>query len=129
MASPEALKTDKIDMFYLHAPDRKTPFEDTLCEVNRLHEQGLFVRFGLSNFMAWEVARICEICQKHGWIMPSVYQGVYHVLQRSIESELLPCLRKNNISLYAFQPLAGGLLTGRYKRDQTEFEEGSRFNP
>jgi aflatoxin B1 aldehyde reductase len=61
--------------------------------------------------------------------MPTIYQGVYHVLQRSIEGELIPCLRKYGISLYAFQPLAGGLLTGRYKRDQTEFEEGSRFDP
>jgi aflatoxin B1 aldehyde reductase len=79
--------------------------------------------------MSWEVAQVCEICKKNGWIMPSVYQGIYHALQRSIEGELIPCLRKYNISLYAFQPLAGGLLTGRYKREQTEFEEGSRFDP
>ncbi|KAJ5111284.1 hypothetical protein N7532_001819 [Penicillium argentinense] len=124
-----ALKSDSVDMFYLHAPDRAIPFEDTLREVNKLYEEGRFKRLGLSNYMSWEVAQVCEICNKNGWVMPSVYQGVYHALQRSIESELVPCLRKYGISLYAFQPLAGGLLTGRYKREQTEFEKGSRFDP
>jgi aflatoxin B1 aldehyde reductase len=79
--------------------------------------------------MSWEVAQICEICKANEWIMPTVYQGGYHALQRSIEDELFPCLRKYGISLYAFQPLAGGLLTGRYTRNQTQFDEGSRFDP
>lgn len=127
--SLQALKTEKVDIFYLHAPDRKNSFEDTLREVNNLYEEGRFKRLGLSNYMSWEVAQVCEICKKNGWVMPSVYQGIYHVLQRSIEKELFPCLRHYNISLYAFQPLAGGMLTGRYKRGQTEFEEGSRFDP
>ncbi|KAG2411609.1 hypothetical protein HFD88_009165 [Aspergillus terreus] len=129
LSSLDALQAPKIDLFYLHGPDRTTPFEDTLREVNALHKEGRFTRFGLSNYMAWEVAAICEICKKNGWVMPSVYQGVYHVLQRSIEGELFPCLRKYSIALYAFQPLAGGFLTGRYTRDQTEFEAGSRFDP
>jgi aflatoxin B1 aldehyde reductase len=127
--SLKALKSKKIDMFYLHGPDRKTPFEDTLREVNELYKEGLFERFGISNYMSWEVARICEICERNGWIRPTVYQGIYHVLQRSIEAELFPCLRYYGISLYAFQPLAGGFLTGRYTRDQNDFEPGSRFDP
>ncbi|KAJ5118734.1 NAD(P)-binding protein [Penicillium atrosanguineum] len=127
--SLQALKTEKVDIFYLHAPDRNSPFEATLREVNKLHQEGHFTRFGLSNYMSWEVAQICEICKINNWIVPTVYQGVYHVLQRSIEGELFPCLRKYGISLYAFQPLAGGLLTGRYTRDQTQFEQGSRFDP
>ncbi|EAW14959.1 aldo/keto reductase family protein [Aspergillus clavatus NRRL 1] len=126
--SLRALNTASVDLFYLHGPDRNTPFEDTLREVNALHAEGRFARFGLSNFMAWEVAQICEICRRHGWIAPTVYQGVYHVLQRSVEAELLSCLRAYGIALYAFQPLAGGLLTGRYVRGQTEFEAGSRFD-
>jgi aflatoxin B1 aldehyde reductase len=127
--SLKALQSEDVDIFYLHAPDRNTPFEETLREVNKLHQEGRFCRLGLSNFMAWEVAQISEICIKNDWVRPTVYQGVYHVLQRSIESELIPCLRKYGISLYGFQPLAGGLLTGRYQRNQTEFEEGSRFDP
>lgn len=93
MNSLKALKCDKVDMFYLHGPDRKTPFEDTLGEVNALYKEGYFNRFGISNYMSWEVAKICEICENHGWIKPTVFEDIYHALQRSIEAELLPCLR------------------------------------
>lgn len=127
--SLKALKAEKVDLFYLHGPDRKTAFEDTLREVDKLHKEGLFNRFGISNYMSWEVAQMSEICIRNNWIRPTVYQGVYHALQRTIEAELFPCLRFYNISLYAFQPLAGGFLTGRYTRDQQEFEPGSRFDP
>lgn len=129
--SLKALQTEKIDMFYLHGPDRKHPFEDTLREVNELYKEGKFKRFGLSNFMSWEVARICEICETNRWIKPTVYQGIYNALHRKIEDELVPCLRFYNITLYAFQPLAGGFLTSRYHRkmEEGEFESGSRFDP
>ncbi|KAK9474064.1 putative aldo keto reductase protein [Dipodascopsis tothii] len=131
MDSLKALGAEKIDMWYLHGPDRSVPLEDTLREVNNLYKEGYFKRFGISNYMSWEVAKICEICKTNGYIMPSVYQGVYNALQRSIEAELFPCLRHYGIALYAFQPLAGGFLTSRYKRDaaEDEFEEGSRFDP
>src|SRR5689334_2699374 len=128
-ASLKALRAEKIDLFYLHAPDRNTPFEDTLWEVNKLYEEGYFKRFGISNFQSWEVAKVCEICDKNGWIKPSVYQGLYNAFQRSVESELVPCLRHYGIGLYAFQPLAGGFLTGKLHRNQKEFEKGSRFHP
>ena len=124
-----ALRTSQIDLFYLHGPDRVNPIEDTLREINTLYQEGHFTRFGISNYMSWEVAQICELCKANNWIQPTVYQGIYHALQRSIEGELFPCLRKYGIALYAFQPLAGGFLTGRYTRDQTEFEAGSRFDP
>ncbi|KIW05386.1 uncharacterized protein PV09_03901 [Verruconis gallopava] len=127
--SLKALNTNKIDMFYLHGPDRRHPFEDTLREVNALYKEGYFNRFGISNYMSWEVAQICEICERNGWIKPVVYQGIYHALQRRVDDELIPCLRHYGIALYAFQPLAGGFLTGRYTRDQQTFEAGSRFDP
>jgi len=127
--SLESLKTDKIDMWYLHAPDRTTPYEVTMKEVNELYKQGYFNRFGISNYAAWEVAQICEICDKNGWIKPVAYQGVYNALHRLVEPELFPCLRKYNISFYEFNPLAGGYLTDRYHRDQQEHEAGSRFDP
>ena len=93
MRSLKALKTDKLNMWYLHGPDRSTPFEVTLREVDKLHKEGHFERFGISNYMSWEVAKLCEICEKHGLIKPTVYQGLYNALQRSVEPELLPCLR------------------------------------
>jgi aflatoxin B1 aldehyde reductase len=128
-ASLKALKTDKVDMWYLHAPDRSTPYEVTLGEVDKLHKEGKFNRFGISNFAAFEVAQMCEISERHGWIKPTVYQGVYNALHRSVEPELFPCMKKYGISFYAFNPVAGGFLTDRYHRETNEHESGSRFDP
>ncbi|KAI0859693.1 Aldo/keto reductase [Xylaria cubensis] len=116
--SLKALKSDKIEMFYLHGPDRKHSYEDTLRAVNELHQEGYFKRFGISNYMAWEVAQMCEICERHGWIKPTAYEGHYHALQRRVEDELFPCLRHYGISFYVYSPLASGFLTGRYTRDK-----------
>lgn len=131
LASLKALKADSIDLWYLHGPDRSTPFEVTMKGVNDLYKEGYFKRFGLSNFMAWEVAQICEISEKNGWIKPTVYQGVYHALHRAVEPELFPCLRHYGISFYNYNPLAGGYLTDRYHRDDKpeDHEVGSRFDP
>jgi aflatoxin B1 aldehyde reductase len=127
--SLESLKTDKIDMWYLHAPDRTVPYETTLREVNNLHKEGYFRRFGISNYAAWEVAQICEICDRNGWIKPSAYQGVYNALHRLVEPELFPCLRNYGIEFYEFNPLGGGFLTDRYTRETEQIEAGSRFDP
>ncbi|KAK5130704.1 hypothetical protein LTR08_001734 [Meristemomyces frigidus] len=99
--------------------------------VNDLYKEGHFTRFALSNYQAWEVAQICELCKANNWIQPSVYQGVYNALHRSIEPELLPCLRHYGIALYNYNPLAGGYLTSRYHREDQDaaIEKGSRFDP
>jgi aflatoxin B1 aldehyde reductase len=76
--------------------------------VNALHQEGLFTRLGLSNYQAWEVAQICELCKAHDWKQPDVYQGVYNALHRAVEPELFECLRHYGSSLYAYNPLAGG---------------------
>ncbi|KAL7947075.1 NADP-dependent oxidoreductase domain-containing protein [Trichoderma barbatum] len=127
--SLKALGTEKVDMWYLHAPDHNTPYEDTLREVNKLYEEGYFKRFGISNYSAWETAQICEICIRNGWKKPDVYQGVYNALHRAVEPELFPCLRNYGIAFYQYNPLAGGILTDKYTLDFQEHEEGSRFDP
>jgi len=126
--SLKALQLDKIDLYYLHAPDRTTPFEETLREVNALHKEGFFNRWGLSNFAAWEVAQVCGICEKNSWIKPTVYQGGYNALHRSVEPELIPCLRAHGISFYAYSPLGGGIMTGKHSQDGA-VEKGSHFDP
>jgi aflatoxin B1 aldehyde reductase len=114
-------------MWYLHRPDHNTPFEDTLREVNNLFKKGYFCRFGISNYAAWEVAQICELCIKNGWKKPDAYQGIYNALHRAVEPELFPCLRYYSISFYEYNPLAGGYLTDRYERGMSE--PGGRFKP
>lgn len=129
MKSLTALKTDKVDMWYLHSPDRSTPYEVTMKAVNDLYKEGYFKRLGLSNYMAWEVAQICELCKANGWKMPDVYQGVYNALHRSVEPELFPCLRHYGIAFYNYNPLAGGYLTSRYHRDDKGEDIDGRFDP
>jgi len=65
--SLKALKADKIDMWYLHGPDRTTPYDVTMKAVNDLYKEGKFKRLGISNYQAWEVAQICEMCKANGW--------------------------------------------------------------
>ncbi|KAH8783594.1 NADP-dependent oxidoreductase domain-containing protein [Hyaloscypha finlandica] len=120
LQSFEALKTDKIDMLYLHARDRKTHFQITTGEADKMHKEGKFGRVGLSKFVSWEVNEICEISKKNGWAMPSVYQAIYNELHRAVEPELFPCLGFYIIALYGFQPLAGGLFTGKFSLGQTD---------
>lgn len=127
--SLEALQADQVDMWYLHAPDHETPYAETLEAVDGLYRAGYFRRFGISNYAAWEVAQICELCERHGWKKPDAYQGVYNALHRAVEPELFPCLRHYGIAFYEFNPVAGGMLTDRYRRDMTELEQGSRFDP
>lgn len=78
--------------------------------------------------MAWEVAQICEICRANNWIQPTVYQGVYNSLNRTVEAELLPCLRHYGMGFYAYNPLGGGFFTGGFSKDG-QVEKGSRFDP
>lgn len=107
------LKTDCVDLLYLHAPDPKTPIETTLKACDRLFREGKFRELGLSNYASWQVAEIWYLCRSNGWIAPSVYQGRYNALTRDVEGELFPALRHLGIRFYAYNPLAGGLLTGR----------------
>jgi aflatoxin B1 aldehyde reductase len=81
---------------------------------------GKFKRFALSNYAAWEVMEIYHICKQRGFVLPTVYQGMYNALTRDVERELFPCLRRLGMSFYAYNPLAGGLLTGRYSYDDLQ---------
>jgi aflatoxin B1 aldehyde reductase len=78
--SLKELDTDAVDIFYLHAPDHSTPFEETLGAINELHKQGKFVQLGLSNFAAWEVAEVYNICNERGWVKPTIYQAMYNAI-------------------------------------------------
>ena len=123
----ERLGSDSIDLLYLHSPDLDTPIEQTLQACFELFQQGKFRHFGLSNFAAWQVAEVFELCRRHGWMEPEVYQGMYNALTRDVERELFPCLRNYGMRFYAYNPLAGGLLTGKHLSMQQIPEEG-RFN-
>ena len=121
-----ALQMDCVDILYLHSPDIKTNYEETFAALDEIHKAGHFVELGLSNFASWDCVRIHALCKQNGWIAPTVYQGLYNAITRSMESELLPALRVCGIRSYWYNPLAGGLLTGRYS-SMDDTQDG-RFN-
>lgn len=114
----------KIDIMYLHVPDRETPFEETIEAMNRAYQEGKFKRFGISNYTADEVEKIVAICKDKGYVTPTVYQGQYNPLVRSGEDTLFPVLRKHGIAFYAYSPAAAGVFVGNQKTAQS----GSRFD-
>jgi aflatoxin B1 aldehyde reductase len=126
--SLERLGTDYVDLLYLHSPDLDTPVIDTLEACFEMFQQEKFNHFGLSNFAAWQVAEVAEICRSKGWMQPTVYQGMYNALTRDVERELFPCLRNYGMRFYAYNPLAGGLLTGKHLSMDDTPEDG-RFAP
>jgi aflatoxin B1 aldehyde reductase len=119
-----ALKQDSVDILYLHAPDHNTPIEVTLEAVQRLFEQGKFRELGLSNYPAWQVAWIHQYNARKGFVLPTVYQGMYNAITRAVEAELVPCLRRCNIRFYVYNPLAGGMLTGKHGSFEAGAAEG-----
>lgn len=122
MQFPESLKRmgiDKVDILYLHFPDKNTPIESALEVCNEFYKEGKFGELGLSNFPAWLVSYAYHVCKEHGWMLPSVYEGVYNPLSRNAERELNECLNAYGMRFNAYNPLAGGLLTNKY----TNFDE------
>lgn len=122
--SLERMKLDHVDVVYLHFPDPATPVEEVLQAMNDLHCQGCFTELGLSNFPAWMTTDVYHICDRHGWIKPSVYEGIYNPLTRKAEIELNACLDHFGMRFYAYNPMAGGLLTGRYRSFEEEPADG-----
>eukprot|EP01112_Ceratiomyxa_fruticulosa_P019016 TRINITY_DN6159_c0_g1_i1.p1 TRINITY_DN6159_c0_g1~~TRINITY_DN6159_c0_g1_i1.p1 ORF type:complete len:363 (+),score=79.11 TRINITY_DN6159_c0_g1_i1:110-1090(+) len=123
-----SLRAKKVHILYLHSPDRTTPFIETVTAINKLYQQGLFEKFGISNYRADEVREILDICEKQGFVRPTVYQGHYNFIMRGVEEELLPLLRKERIAFYAYSPLASGFLNGKVQSKEEKPEAGSRFD-
>lgn len=115
-ASLEALKIKQINIEYLHVPDRGTLFEEACVAMDRAYREGKIKHWGLCSYSADEVQSIIDICEKHGYVKPSVYQGQYNAIVRGGEKELFPVLRKNGMAFYAFSPAGGGFFAGNHKK-------------
>ena len=107
--------------------DRATPFAETLSALDKLHKAGKFVNLGLSNFTAFEVAEIVMTCKYNGWVRPTVYQAMYNCITRGIEAELIPACRRYGIDVVVYNPIAGGLFSGKIKSADMVPAEG-RFS-
>ena len=122
--SLKRMNRDKVDLLYFHFPDGKTPIEEALETVAELHAQGRVGEFGLSNYPAWQVVDIAYKCDKIGCPRPTVYQGMYNALCRNVEPELFSAIRSLGMRFYAFNPLAGGMLTGKHHHFEDTPEPG-----
>jgi len=125
--SLDALNTDTVDIMYLHAPDRATPFKETCEAMNKAYLEGKFERFGLSNYSVEAVEEIVQICEENGWVKPSVYQGQYNPICRGGEIKLFEVLRQHNIAFYAYSPSACGFFSNKVSRASTK-DKNSRWN-
>jgi aryl-alcohol dehydrogenase-like predicted oxidoreductase len=115
--SLKRLGTDHIDIYYLHKEDHATPLEETVRAMGDLIRQGKARYFGVSNYRAWRVAEICNICDGLGIDRPIVSQPYYNAMNRMPEVEHLPACGYYGLGVVPYSPLARGVLTGKYRPD------------
>ena len=125
-ASLRRLRTDRIDVFYLHHSDLGAPYEETLEALDRLVRDGKVHYVGVSNFEAWQLGWLMALGAERSLARVTVVQPRYNLLNRIYERDLLPLCRAAGIGVVPYNPLGAGMLTGKYRRGQ-EPPEGSRF--
>jgi aryl-alcohol dehydrogenase-like predicted oxidoreductase len=116
-ASLRRLRTDYIDLYQVHAPDPATPVEETLSALDSLVRDGKVRYIGCSNFLAWQLALALATSERRGVARFDCVQPRYNMLTRDIEADLLPLCKDQGVGVIAYNPLAGGMLTGKYAAD------------
>jgi aryl-alcohol dehydrogenase-like predicted oxidoreductase len=125
-ATLRRLQTDYLDLYYMHLPDYKAPIEETLAAFDDVVRAGKVRYPATSNFAAWQILEAIGISEKCGYKPPYVSQPMLNPLARGIEQEYVPFCRKYGVSMIVYNPLAGGLLTGKQHRDRPI--AGTRFD-
>jgi len=126
-ASLKRLGTDYVDIYYLHQPDYSVPIEETMAAMDELVREGKVRYVAVSNYAAWQVAEIHCICKSRGWAAPHISQPIYNLMARGIEQEYLPFCKEFEVGVIPYNPLAGGMLTGK-QRTESGPVAGSRFD-
>ena len=122
------LQTDYIDLYQPHSFDAETPIEETLRALDDCVRQGKIRYLGCSNYPAWQVALALGVSAKNGLARYECVQPRYNLLFREIEAELMPLCRDQGVGIIAYNPLAGGFLTGRYQTLEAPPAEKTRFS-
>lgn len=113
-ASLRRLKTDYIDLYFMHRFDDRTPLPETLRALDDLVRQGKILYPAASNYAAWQVAKALGISAKEGFARFECIQPMYNLAKRQAEVEILPLAQSENLAVIPYSPLGGGLLTGKY---------------
>ena len=123
--SLKKLRTDYIDLLYLHHPDPDTPVEETIETATQLVRSGKIRYYGLSNYSAWQCCSFIHKAREMNCVAPVITESVYNLLTRGLEDEMLPFLREYNMGLAVYNPIAAGLLSGKHSRSGPA--EGTRL--
>jgi aryl-alcohol dehydrogenase-like predicted oxidoreductase len=115
-ASLRRLQTDHIDLYQIHRWDDTTPIAETMRTLDDLVRSGKVRYIGASAFASWQLAKANLLAEMHGWSPFITIQSHYHLLERAVESEVIPYCAAHNVGFIPYFPLAGGFLTGKYKR-------------
>ena len=116
--SLQRLKTDFIDLYFIHRFDDITPIAETLGVLNDLVRQGKVLYLGASNFAAWQVAKALGISERKSWARFECIQPMYNLVKRQAEVELLPMAQSEGLSVIPYSPLGGGLFSGKYGKEK-----------
>jgi aryl-alcohol dehydrogenase-like predicted oxidoreductase len=117
-ASLRRLQTDHIDLYQMHRWDDSTPIQETMRTLDDLVRSGKVRYIGASQYAAWQLAKANMLAEMRHWTAFATIQSHYHMLEREVEKEVLPYCREDNIGFIPYFPLAGGFLTGKYKRGE-----------
>lgn len=123
--SLKRLQSDHIDLYQMHRWDTDTPIEETMRALDDLIRQGKIRYIGASAYAAWQLAKANVLSELKGWSSFVSVQSHYHMLERDVEYEVIPYCVADNVGFIPYFPLAGGFLTGKYKRDEAA-PSGSR---
>jgi aryl-alcohol dehydrogenase-like predicted oxidoreductase len=124
--SLKRLRTDYLDIYYLHLPDQNVPIEESLAAMDNLVQQGKVRYPASSNYASWQVVQQLWIAKENGYRPALITQPMYNLLARGIEQEYLPMAKQFGVSSFVYNPLAGGMLTGKQKADAPV--PGTRFD-
>lgn len=126
-ASLKRLRTDCLDICYMHRPDRNTPIEETLAAFDLLVQQGKVNYVGMSNYASWQMMEARLKAQANRWPRPVVMQVPYNLITRSIDEECVEFSEHEGMGMCVYNPLAGGMLTGKHDRAAGP-ASGTRFD-
>jgi aryl-alcohol dehydrogenase-like predicted oxidoreductase len=124
-ASLKRMQLDHIDLYQLHGFDPLTPMEEALSTLNDLVRSGKVRYIGLSNMAAWQIMKALAISDRRGWARFQTVQAYYTIAGRDLEREVIPLVQDQGLGVMVWSPLAGGLLSGKYKADG-QGPEGAR---
>jgi aryl-alcohol dehydrogenase-like predicted oxidoreductase len=118
------LRTDYVDLLYLHMWDGATPVEEVLRAMDDLVRAGKVLYVGMSDIPAWQVSRMQAIAELRGWAPLAALQIPYNLIERTVERDLIPMAATMGLGVIGWSPLAGGVLTGKYSRSDLQPADG-----